>query len=460
MKKVEYTIDHQILFLQTIITDKELLLRSQNIIKPQYFDPKLRGTVKFILSYVDKYNEVPLPEQIYAETKIELEKLTKIPHEFDKWFLENIEEFCRNKAVSEVIMDGPELLETNDYGLLEHKLKEALTISLHHDLGVNYFADPETRLKRIRENNVVISTGWDALDKTLFGGWGRGSLNFFVGNSGAGKSLFLQNMAVNYVLMGLNVVYFTLELSEDLVCMRLDSMMTEISSRKILSSTEDVALKLSLLAKRKKLGTLQVKKFPEGGTTTNILKTYLKEYEIQNGIKFDVILVDYLDLLYPNSKRVNPSDHFIKDKFCTEELRALMGEYDAIGVSASQFNRTSLGDDVMEYNHSHVAGGISKINTADNVLAIHFNKLLMEQGKYKLQVLKARNSSGTGLMIDLAYNRDTLRISNLDEDENEDDSFSLKTKMTQKLVQKNDSVSTPNNSKKDLKQLLASINNK
>src|SRR5574344_2469824 len=123
MKKVEYTIDHQILFLQTIITDKELLLRSQNIIKPQYFDPKLRGTVKFILSYVDKYNEVPLPEEIYAETKIKLEKLTKIPNEFDKWFLENIEEFCRNKAVSEVIMDGPELLETNDYGLLEHKLK-------------------------------------------------------------------------------------------------------------------------------------------------------------------------------------------------------------------------------------------------------------------------------------------------------------------------------------------------
>ena len=82
-------------------------------------------------------------------------------------------------------------------------------------MGTDYFADPRARLLRIKDKNGQISTGWPTIDKKLFGGMNRGELNIFAGGSGAGKSLFLANLGVNWSLQGLNVVYLTLELSEE-----------------------------------------------------------------------------------------------------------------------------------------------------------------------------------------------------------------------------------------------------
>jgi KaiC/GvpD/RAD55 family RecA-like ATPase len=78
----------------------------------------------------------------------------------------------------------------------------------------------------------------------LFGGFNRGELNIFAGGSGAGKSLFLANLGVNYALAGLNVIYLTLELSEELVSMRIDSMVTGISTREVFKQIDEVEMKV------------------------------------------------------------------------------------------------------------------------------------------------------------------------------------------------------------------------
>ena len=104
---------------------------------------------------------------------------------------------------------------------------------MQKDLGTDYWRDPKARLEAIKDNNGQVTTGWASLDKKLFGGFNRGELNIFAGGSGAGKSLFLANLGVNWALAGMNVLYLTLELSENLVSMRVDSMITDIPTREI-----------------------------------------------------------------------------------------------------------------------------------------------------------------------------------------------------------------------------------
>ncbi len=266
-------------------------------------------------------------------------------------------------------------------------------------------------MERLKNSNGQVSTGWANIDKKLFGGFNRGELNIFAGGSGAGKSLFLQNLAVNWASAGLNCCYITFELSEMLVAMRLDAMITNIPTRKIFPEIDNVEMKLKMIAK--KAGGLQIKYLPSGSTVLDI-KTYIKELELKNKKKIDCILIDYLDLMMPKSKRVSPADLFIKDKYVSEELRNLAVESKMLMATASQLNRASVEE--IEFDHSHIAGGLSKVQTADNVFGIFTSRAMKERGRYQLQFMKTRSSSGVGQKVDLEFDVDTLRIRDLADD--------------------------------------------
>jgi DnaB-like helicase C terminal domain len=226
-----------------------------------------------------------------------------------------------------------------------------------------------------------------------------------------GKSLVLQNMAINLARSGLNVVYISLELSEEMISMRLDSMVTQVPSTEIFKRLDEVEIKV--LQVGKKYGRLHVRQLPQG-TTTNDLRAYLKNYEIETGHKCDALLVDYLDLMFPNMKSLDLSNLFVKDKYITEELRGLAVERNLILQTASQLGRTSVNE--MEHDHSHIQGGISKIQTADNVMSILATPAMRERGQYQFQFLKTRSSSGVGSKVIMGFDPLTLRIYDLEED--------------------------------------------
>jgi hypothetical protein len=152
------------------------------------------------------------------------------------------------------------------------------------------------------------------------------------------------------------------------------------------------------------------------GKTANDVRSYIKEYEIKTGKKVDVLLIDYLDLLMPASTKVSAENLFIKDKYVSEELRNLAMELNTVFVTAAQLNRGAVEE--IEFDHSHISGGLSKIQTADNVFGIFTSRAMRERGRYQLQLMKTRNSSGVGQKIDLGFDLDTLRIVDIgDEDE-------------------------------------------
>jgi hypothetical protein len=164
----------------------------------------------------------------------------------------------------------------------------------------------------------------------------------------------------------------------------------------------------------KKSGAFQVKYMPSG-KTPNDIRSYVKEYEIKTGKKIDVLLIDYLDLLMPNGAKVSAENLFIKDKYVSEELRNLAMELNTVFVTASQLNRGAVEE--IEFDHSHISGGLSKIQTADNVIGIFTSRAMRERGRYQIQLMKTRSSSGVGAKVDLEFDVDSLRIRDLAEDD-------------------------------------------
>jgi len=227
--------------------------------------------------------------------------------------------------------------------------------------------------------------------------------------------------------------------------MRIDSMVTGFGSKEIFRNIDDVELKVRMLGK--KSGAIRVKYLPSQ-KNCNDLRSYLKEYQVKTGQKPDVILVDYLDLMMPLSIKVNPSDQFIKDKYVSEELRNLAMDTGTVLVTASQLNRGATEE--IEYDHSHIAGGISKIQTADNVIGIFTSRAMRERGRYQIQFMKTRNSAGEGQKVDLEFNIETLRITDLGEEAEESFSQQRSNSSTSNIMEKFKKTSTVKESEVDL----------
>jgi archaellum biogenesis ATPase FlaH len=413
-QNTDYGYDIQKVYLEMFMTDAESFVRCQGVFDPQTFDRRLQEPARFLKTYVEEHNALPTFDMINAATRVDLKDPGQLQENHYDWLLQEFETFSRHKALEAAILKSADLLERGEYGPVEDLVKRAVQIGLQKDLGTDYWADPRARLESIKEKNGQVSTGWPSLDRKLFGGFNRGELNIFAGGSGSGKSLFMANLGVNWALQGMNVMYLTFELSEALVSMRIDSMVTDIPSRDVFKNIDDVEMKVKMIGK--KSGAIQVKYMPTG-KNANDVRAYLKEYEIKTGKRVDVLLIDYLDLMHPIGQKISAENLFVKDKYVSEELRNLAMELNTVFVTASQLNRAAVEE--IEFDHSMISGGISKINTADNLIGIFTSRAMRERGRYQIQLMKTRSSSGVNSKIDLEFDVDSLRIRDLGEDDDE-----------------------------------------
>ena len=395
-----------------MVTNAELYTRVINIMNAKNFERTLRPVAEFIVEHTEKYSIMPDPTQIKATTGVDIEPIPELNEGHYDWFLEEFEQFTKRQELERAILKAADLLEQGDFDPVEKLIKDAVQISLQRDMGTDYFADPKDRLNRYFNQGGQVSTGWPQLDRVMYGGMSRKELNIFAGGSGSGKSLIMMNLALNWLQQGLSGVYITLELSEELTSLRTDAMLTNMSTKEIRKSIDDTELRVKMAGKR--FGQYRVKSLP-AQANVNDIRAFIKEVQIQTAIKVDFVMIDYLDLIMPVSVKVNPTDQFIKDKYVSEELRNLAKELGVLMVTASQLNRSAVEE--IEFDHSHIAGGISKINTADFVFGIFTSRSMRERGKYQIQCMKSRSSTGVGMKIDLEYNIETMRITDETPDE-------------------------------------------
>lgn len=414
MDHLNYNKETEELFIRFFLTRPDLFIRCLSIVNSRnYVDSKNRKAIEFIVTHANEHHVLPTDSQLEVVAGKKFEKIADIADSHDEWFLKEYEKFARHKELEAEILASADLLEQGRHGEVETRIRRAVQVGLVKDLGTDYFEDPRKRLEALMTKDVMISSGWRELDFKLHGGYTRGSLNIWAGQSGMGKSLFLQNQSLNFVEDGLHGIYITYELSENLCSMRLDAMVSGYATKDIFKNLDTVELKVSAYGKKNK-GSLQIKQLLNG-TTANDIRAYVKEYQVQTGRKIDFLAVDYLDLMMPYTVKVSPENAFVKDKFVSEELRNLAIELNIVLVTASQLNRGSYESN--EFDASDMAGGISKVNTADNVFAIYTTPSMRENGRYQLQLLKTRSSSGVGSRIDLKFDIASLRIVDLEEGE-------------------------------------------
>ena len=414
----EYGTEVQRLFLEMMLQDASSYVRVQNIYNSENFDRTLRPAAEFIAQHVNEFKTMPVAEQISAATGIKLNHIPDLNEDHFNWFMEEFEGFTKRQELERAILKSADLLEKGEFDPVEKLIKDAVQISLTKDMGTDYFDDPKRRLEKYFSSGGQVSTGWPSVDKLLYGGFSRGELNIFAGGSGSGKSLVMMNIALSWLQQGLSGVYVSLELSEELCALRTDAMLAGMSTKDIRRDMDTTELKVKLYSK--KSGQYRIKALP-AQSNINDVRAYLKEVQVQTGIKVDFVMVDYLDLLMPVSAKVSPNDLFVKDKYVSEELRNLAKELNVLLVTASQLNRGAVEE--VEFDHSHISGGISKINTADNVFGIFTSRAMKERGRYQIQCMKSRSSTGVGQKVDLEYNIETMRITDLGEDQQQSSGF-------------------------------------
>lgn len=398
--------EKQKLLIEYLISSPNVFTMTNNIIKHKYFDPEFRNTVVFIKEYYERYRALPDSTILLAETDINY-KTHELTRDKTEYCIYEIESFCQNKGFEFAIYEAAEQLNKGDIGRAAKEIKEAELISVQRSIGVSVFDDADRILDNI-EQAPAMSTGYTALDSALFGGMRRGELNILAGGSGAGKSVFLANFACNYSKAGYCVLYISLELSESMILSRLSSIITGVSNRDLIQRKDEV--KVLLKQKSANMKPIHVVQLPNG-SNVNDFKSLINELDAKHNFYPDVILVDYLDLVGTNaglsSENINN-----KDKASSEELRNLAQEHETntLIITVSQLNRQAVGQDSMD--HSHIAGGISKIQTSDNVGAIISSDIMKQQNRVGLQLIKTRSSDGVGSYIELHWNTRNLRITN------------------------------------------------
>ena len=392
--------------INNLLNSPDLLGQCIDILKPSYFEPEFIPHVKFLINYHSKYNSNPTVELMNSEvdTDDEYEKYI-IPTEEIDYSAEELESFCRRSAMIEAVTDSFNHIQEDEMGEVYKKVSDALNISLRKDLGVDVMDNPAERLTSLLEELDYVSTGIKILDEYMGGGSVRKQLGIISANSGGGKSVFLSNLANNYVLQGLDVVYVSLELPADMIFLRQAYIMSSFSHRVWKQNIPQIAAKMNEF---KKFGTgnFRIIRLPLA-SNANAIRSYLKQYEIEYGKGPDVLIVDYLDLMTPISGIKNKGISE-QDKEKSEDLYEILHSYDMIGWSASQQNRDALKMDTP--NQSVVAGGLSKINICDYWISAYMDGNMRLAGDLMIYMLKTRYSSGMHKSAVLSFCEDSLKI--------------------------------------------------
>jgi KaiC/GvpD/RAD55 family RecA-like ATPase len=370
----------------------------------------------FILEYYDKYRALPDVDAIEATTKVLFKKKT-LTRDQESYCIDEIEQFCKTKGLEAAIIEATKLYNTPEAQKIEQLIKNAISISINKDLGVNYFDNPLARLEKYAEEPQRIKTLWRDLDNMMGGGLARTELLLVSANSGGGKSIALANLSVNMFMQGLKVLYISLELTEKMIEERFNTMLTGISTTDWTKHIPKIASDVQAIGEDTG-GHLNIKRM-HSGTTANDLRSYINEYQLKMGITPDLLVVDYLDKMSPN-ERVSADNISQKDKLIAEQLVDVLLDYKMMGATASQQNRGAITD--AELHQGHIAGGLTKINAVDWYFSIIFDGKMKAASTMIWQCLKARSSDATGKKVGFLWDNTELRIKNtittLDFDDN------------------------------------------
>ncbi len=357
--------------ISSLLTDNKFIQTISDILEPKFFDSDAhKWLTKRISKYFYEFRKAPTLDVLKIKINQmddDILKVSVIDNLKEAW--RNIEAtdlefvkqetlgFCKNQVLKGAIIESIDLLEQKNYDEIKVKIDEAMKAGSERDLGHDYIISLDARLNEsVRE---TMPTPWDAVTDVMDGGLAGGELGVLVAPAGIGKSWCLQSLGAHLVRQGKTVVHYTLELNESYVGLRYDTVFSGVTTSNIKFYQDDVQKVIDGLT-----GKLIIKYYPTRAASVNTLAAHLKQMEIQE-IKPDVVIVDYADILKPTT--------FYKEKRHAtgetyENLRGMAGEFNIPVWTASQANRSSLEEEVIDA--SKVSEDYSKVMTADFVMSV------------------------------------------------------------------------------------------
>ena len=358
--------------VSALLADGKLLDTLHEIIHPKFFESDAnRWIVEETIEYYNTYKRTPtmdvfkvktakLDNSILKGNVIEglREAYVNIGNVDLDYIKKEFTDFCRNQNLKQVILQSIDLLKAGNYNRIQELVDSAMKVGVESDLGEDYLESFNSRMED--ENRDTVSTGWDVIDDLMDGGLGPGELGVIVSASGGGKTWCLVKLGTVAARNGLNVVHYTLELSQKYVGMRYDTVFSGIPSTELKERKDEVYHKVKGLS-----GSVLLKYLPPKSMTTKKLEMHVDKL-IATGNRPDLIIIDYADLMLTNAGRIEST--YAEQGGIYIDLRGLSGEYGIPIWTASQANRSAGSEDVIEADK--VADSYAKVMNADFIMSL------------------------------------------------------------------------------------------
>jgi replicative DNA helicase len=217
------------------------------------------------------------------------------------------------------------------------------------------------------------------------------------------NSIFLANWGVGALKQGYNVLVYTLEISEERLSMRYDSILTKIPNSELVYDIDKLKKKYEMFAKTSK-ANLWIKEFPTKGASINDMKSHQEQLRLYENFNPDLILVDYAGLMRPSRKG---ADDYGELKTIYEDLRGWAVELSVPLVTAAQTNRKSLdekGGTKEIITQAQVAESLGITQTLDLFMTITQSRNEKEEGIINLYLDKHRHGESSKILkYDIDY---------------------------------------------------------
>ena len=386
----QYGSHFQIKAISSLLTHKEFLISIHDVLSDEYFDNQAhKWIIKEILRYYDKYHTTPSMDILKVEVKkidnevlqLSVKEQLREAYQASEEDLEYVQEefstFCKNQQLKKALLNSVDLLKAGDFEGIKHLVESALKAGNDKNVGHEYNKDIETRFRE--DARTTIGTPWSKINELLQGGLGNGDFGLIFGNPGGGKSWSLVALGGYAVRMGYNVIHYTLELGEAYVGRRYDAFFSQIPVDRILQNRDKVEEIIPQLP-----GELIIKEFPTGRATMSTIESHINKVE-DSGVKADLIIIDYVDLLSTKKKTADRKGE-IDDIYTS--TKGLARQLDIPIWSVSQVNRAGAKDDIVEGDKA--AGSYDKIMITDVCISLSRKKADKVNGTGRFHIMKNR----------------------------------------------------------------------
>ena len=404
------------LVLRTFFNDSTIGPKLKPYLSTKMFvDPVNQALVKVINKFEQKYHRSPNAQEMMLEMATTgfseqlVQKLgyicnTPMAGVRQEFLIDIIEGHFRERMAENILISAAENIHDKHVDGINNlipKLKEAVNFSLHTNLGLNAYNDIGVALNLLKErkecipssiNEIRAKTGTVEKDGSIrSGGYYRKTLTLYVGQPNVGKSLILVNEATFAYSQGYNVLYISLELSEDYVWQRLAANLCDIPMPDIIQLSEEECRtkfeeKLSANRANGSIGNFQVKRLKTTTTPTDI-EMYVDQFEATYG-KLDLLVIDYIGIMKPGLSAAEQRSMYLDGVAKAEQIRDFLIERNIAGVSAVQFNRT--GYNALDAGIESVQGSSGYSETSDVMISIASDSVLRECGMFFHKFLKNR----------------------------------------------------------------------